>query len=83
MIFSLFPIIIMSAIPSAIMCDAAINVLLSVVSGRTMVRLSDFAFSLITSIYDIIPSPFDIWHERVNAYIFIKNYISYHPPGQV
>ena len=52
-IFSGSPIIIILAIPSWIICDAAISVLLSVVSGKTMVLRSILALSLITSMYDI------------------------------
>ena len=50
MIFSSLPTIIMLAIPSSIIWDAAISVLLSFVSGSTIVFLSDLAFSLMMSI---------------------------------
>ena len=50
MIFSSLPIMIILAIPSLRICAAAINVRLSVVSGKTMVFLSILALSLIISI---------------------------------
>ena len=48
------PIMMMSAIFSSNILAAAIRVLLSLDSGRTMVFLSTFALSLMRSMYDIL-----------------------------